>query len=351
MPSEDQYVAAARDAATHWGLDVVSVALLNHSENVVFDVELGSGEHVVLRLHRPGYNTAHELRSEVAWVEALAADGLPVPRPLAGTNGEYYVEVPVGDETRQAGLIEWVDGAAISGLFEEIDQGVVLGHYERIGGLAATIRSHNQAWEPPSNFVRRRWDAEGLMGEDPLWGRFWLVELLSDEQRDIFARARRELYAELSSLSIGPDRFGRIHADLHLGNLMANDDHVTVIDFDDAGYGWFAYELAVALDPVSDEPWFDGGTRCVGSGLSLSPSAWRRRGRPHRYLPGRPLPDDRRLARRPPGATGLRVLRECRERGRGRRQGLPAGLTDQRSSAGSPLRANQSPSRVTRTSS
>ncbi len=31
--------------------------------------------------------------------------------------------------------------------------------------------------------------------------------------------------------------------------------HLRTRYFDDAGYGWFAHELAVALHPVLDEPW------------------------------------------------------------------------------------------------
>ena len=30
---------------------------------------------------------------------------------------------------------------------------------------------------------------------------------------------------------------------------MCSGDELTIIDFDDAGYGWFAHEIAVALHP------------------------------------------------------------------------------------------------------
>ena len=38
---------------------------------------------------------------------------------------------------------------------------------------------------------------------------------------------------------------------------MNNDGALTIIDFDDAGYGWFAHEIAVALHPGVGESWFD----------------------------------------------------------------------------------------------
>ena len=41
-----------------------------------------------------------------------------------------------------------------------------------------------------------------------------------------------------------------IHADLHLDNILSFDDSLTVIDFDDSGFGWHACDLAHALwDP------------------------------------------------------------------------------------------------------
>jgi len=38
-----------------------------------------------------------------------------------------------------------------------------------------------------------------------------------------------------------------IHADLHSHNIMVADGELVVIDFDDAGFGWHQYDLAVAL--------------------------------------------------------------------------------------------------------
>ena len=62
---------------------------------------------------------------------------------------------------------------------------------------------------------------------------------------------------DFTNMSFSPGEFGMIHSDLHLGNLMADGDSLTMIDFDDAGFGWFAHELAVALHPVLEEPWED----------------------------------------------------------------------------------------------
>jgi Ser/Thr protein kinase RdoA (MazF antagonist) len=38
-----------------------------------------------------------------------------------------------------------------------------------------------------------------------------------------------------------------IHADLHLGNVLFRRDEVRVIDFDDCGFGYWLYDMAVSL--------------------------------------------------------------------------------------------------------
>ena len=44
-----------------------------------------------------------------------------------------------------------------------------------------------------------------------------------------------------------PGQTGLIHADLHLGNALFWHDDVRVIDFDDCGFGYWLYDIAVAL--------------------------------------------------------------------------------------------------------
>jgi len=229
--------------------------ILSISENVVCQAALPDGRRVVVRLHRPGYNTLDELRSEVQWVESLAASGVPVSRPVPALDGSHYVPVEVGGEQRFVGVVDWVDGQPLESV-TDLDPDLVIEHYGQIGELAARIRQHSTVWEPPTGFVRRRWDADGLVGDDPLWGRFWEVEGLSGSQLAVFVAARAALHRDLSAQPTGIDRFGLIHADLHLRNLMADGERLTVIDFDDAGFGWYAYELAVALHHALDEPWY-----------------------------------------------------------------------------------------------
>lgn len=264
-PTPQQCIDAATVACSQWGIEPQSVEILNESENIVLDIGLRNGRHRVMRLHRPGYNTIHELRSEVAWVEALAASGVPVPKPMAALDGHFYIAAKVGPQERFVGMIEWIDGAALGGPLDSASSDVAV-HYGRIGELAGRIRTQSAGWSTPDWFVRRRWDADGLVGTDPIWGRFWEADGLEQAQRSLFTQAREQLHDDLSTLSVDPDRFGMIHADLHLGNLMAHAKGLTVIDFDDAGFGWYAHELAVALHATVGTPSYEQARSAMVAG-------------------------------------------------------------------------------------
>jgi Ser/Thr protein kinase RdoA (MazF antagonist) len=49
-----------------------------------------------------------------------------------------------------------------------------------------------------------------------------------------------------------------VHADLRLANLLvdtsADASHITVIDFDDCGFGWFFYDFGTAVSFFEDDP-------------------------------------------------------------------------------------------------
>ena len=96
MPTPEEFVRAAAVVAPAWGLEPIAIEVLSHSENVVCRVTLDDGKRVVMRLHRPGYNSVLELESEVQWVASLAAAGIPVPVALPMLDGGHYCLTKVG---------------------------------------------------------------------------------------------------------------------------------------------------------------------------------------------------------------------------------------------------------------
>ena len=89
--------------------------------------------------------------------------------------------------------------------------------------------------------------AESLKGDEPV---AWLA---TPAQAETLRRARAHLRAALTEHARTGD-FGLIHADVLRENLLVRDGALTLIDFDDSGYGFRLYDLGTALSQNLYEP-------------------------------------------------------------------------------------------------
>ena len=242
----ERFKKLAAEALKSWGLDQgAELELIKHRENAVFKVT-ADGDRYVVRVHRWGYHSDDELRSELQWVEALSRSGIDTPEVVKTRQGAFFTTVGIDavPEPRQVALFRWVNGVPISDLTDKRDE---LTMHRRIGELMAGL--HNQAaeWTPPHGFIRHSWDAEGLLGENPVWGRFWELSHLSDPQREKIHRARGLIRRRLQDFGQDKDRYGLIHCDFLPENLLKDGETVRIIDFDDCGYGWHMFDIVTSL--------------------------------------------------------------------------------------------------------
>jgi Ser/Thr protein kinase RdoA (MazF antagonist) len=249
----EQLITLVRAALTHWDLTDADVALVKYRENVVFRVDGKDKDQppYALRIHRHGYHDDAELNSELQWIRALGEHGIEVPKVIPTRTGELFVRAQVDSvpESRQVDMFEWIEGSDLGETREQLmsDPPALARLYETIGELAARVHQQAVEWQRPAGFVRQAWDIDGLTGEQPVWGRFWELAALSREERALMERARSTVREQLHHYGYPPQRYGLIHADLVLENLLVDGERVRLIDFDDAGDGWHLFELATML--------------------------------------------------------------------------------------------------------
>lgn len=251
--------AAGRDALSQWNMEGATLDLIKHRENAVFRVAK-DGFKAALRLHRHGYHSDDELRSELQWMQALSSAGIKVPNVIPAESGELFINYSADGlpGELQIDLFEWIDGEPLGSIEEGVaDETEVEATYGAIGELAARV--HNQAvtWELPQGFVRHAWDSEGLAGEHPFWGQFWKLESASKSETELLERGRDRVFEDLSRVAKSPGTYSMIHADFVPENVMVDGEDVRLIDFDDAGFGWHLFELATSLYFIHREPYFD----------------------------------------------------------------------------------------------
>ncbi|WP_193748082.1 phosphotransferase enzyme family protein [Leisingera sp. ANG-DT] len=233
--------AAVEQSLVLWGMDGAEKRLIATRENQVYRVD-HAGRAYALRLHRPGYRTDAELWSELQWMNAAAEGGLHVPAPIPSTSGEF---LHVADGI-QVDVLTWLSGAPVGKTGEDLAAADRTGLFYGIGREMARLHAVSDRWTPPAGFSRWSWDREGLLGETPVWGRFWENPSLTKEDRVLFLALRNEADAELQGLE-GKLDYGLIHADLVRENVMADGNKLQLIDFDDSGFGFRLFDLATTL--------------------------------------------------------------------------------------------------------
>lgn len=238
-------------ALPRWNLSSQStISFLSHSENTTFLArDPASGRRLVLRVQRIGYHTSAEIRSELAWIDSLIAeDAVVTPRPVADGEARPLSQIVLNGSPRQIAAFEFLSGK------EPDPSEDLVAWFGKLGAISARLHAHSRRWKRPPDFQRKVWDFDAMLGTRPLWGD-WRAGLgLRDDGLKLLERVADTLKQRLDSYGSTNDRFGLVHADLRLANLLVDGPRLGVIDFDDCGFSWFFYDFAAAVSFMEHEP-------------------------------------------------------------------------------------------------
>jgi len=228
----------ARKALAEYPIRVESVNFINHGENTTFRIEATNGQSYLLRIHRNDYHTKSAIIEEIMWISHLSKKGLSVPTPVTSKNGNLVETIEHNDiqGSRNCSVFKWIHG-------DFIRKSVKPKHMFAVGQLLAEIQ--NNAPKRKTH-IRRYWTAEGLVGSNPKFGSIDTLRGISLKQQRVITTARTLTFKKLKAFEKKyPNRQGLIHADLHFGNIVSAGTNLGAIDFDDCGYGFFAYDLVI----------------------------------------------------------------------------------------------------------
>ena len=244
----------ADKALTAYGLAGAEIRLIQYNENVIYGIfpaqptyQVGSSgfyfpDRLILRIHA----TSDEeiIVSELAWLDAMANEGqLPVPAPVRTLQGDRQIRVvtegiPMG---RVVSMLRWMKG-------RKLEKGLRLTHLQALGCTIARLHDFSANWQPPEGFNRPTWDWNaqlgGTMFDVPMDE---LVDSMPDKYREPFETVSSRVKAAMTDLGVGVGAFGLIHSDLYPENVLFNDGQAFPIDFEDCGYGYWIWDIAVAL--------------------------------------------------------------------------------------------------------
>jgi len=254
-PSDTDWIAGlaglAQAALCLWNVPQGATArLINLSENATYIIEAPTGYRSVLRVHRQGYHSHRAIECELAWMAALDQQGgVETARPIPGRDGMMIQTMDTaGVGARRMVMFEFLDG-------EEPDPSQhLVGPFRQLGAIAARTHLHSMSWAKPDPFERLVWDDEAVFGPAANWGDWRDAPSLDVSAAADIDAAEKLVRARLADYGRQGDRYGLIHADMRLANLLIDGGRTRLIDFDDCGFGWFMYDFAAGISFMEDHP-------------------------------------------------------------------------------------------------
>src|SRR5215472_6801648 len=206
-------------ACSGYGIADCTLHLYPLTENWTYRVDGSLGDPVVLRIYRPGNRSPAEILSELAWMNAIATQSPSlVPGVIRTTGGSEVLEL-----ARDAPLDPCYCVMFSHAPGSEPAEDELTAWFRELGAITARLHRHARAWTRPSWFQRPRWDVSTTLGDRPHWGP-WQRFVTDAEELAQLARLAEVVTARLREIGEGKQRFGLIHADLRLANLLVDGD-------------------------------------------------------------------------------------------------------------------------------
>ncbi len=230
----------------------LDTSLINLSENATYSLQAKGGARWAMRIHREGYHPHAAIASELAWIQDLRANTVvDVPELVAGSDGKFIQTVrhPAMENPRHIVLSHWESGAE-PGISSDLHK-----PFEMLGEATARLHGHARNWQRPAWFARHSWTFDNALGETaPHWGRWRDGIGVDATNAKLFGRTVDLIGKRLAAYGQDEARFGLIHGDLRLANVLLDAGSIKVIDFDDCGFGWYMYDVATTVSFFEHEP-------------------------------------------------------------------------------------------------
>jgi Ser/Thr protein kinase RdoA (MazF antagonist) len=221
------------EARERFEIEKDRIHLLDGFESFMFEFERPNGE-FILRLAHSLRRTLSLIQAEVDWINYLAAGGATVARAVCSRRGRLVEEIEDG----QGGRFLATAFIKARGVPPR-EYGWTTRLFENYGALLGRMHLLSKDYQPGELIERRpQWDDPTNMD---------VMAFIPASKTQVNERFQ-ELMDHLGGLPRDRESYGLIHQDAHGGNLFIDQDGtITLFDFDDCVYSWFANDIAIVL--------------------------------------------------------------------------------------------------------
>ncbi|MGF6355007.1 Ser/Thr protein kinase RdoA (MazF antagonist) [Paenibacillus sp. 4624] len=228
----------ALSAIQQYDIEWDNIQFIQLSDTITYKIETSTDNHYLLRIHSDRLSR-EEIRSELLLLQALnKSKDLKVPEGIPSCDGIYVldIETEIGYRRPYITMMRWIEGEKATGEFTD-------SHAYNMGVLMSRLHEATKDFNPPSDFVRPTWGVETFKRDMAKLERCH-EHFLSEEAWKLYQDAAEKVVSQLTTMRPSEHNYGLIHADLHTGNMVFNDNQPYPIDFGRCGYGYYLYDMA-----------------------------------------------------------------------------------------------------------
>ncbi|WP_017688027.1 phosphotransferase [Paenibacillus sp. PAMC 26794] len=234
----------ALSAIRKYDLEWDNIQFIQLSDTITYKIETSTDNNYLLRIHSDRLSR-EEIRSELLLLQALNnSKDLTVPEGMASCDGTYVldIETEIGYRRPNVTMMRWIEGEKATGDFTD-------SHAYNMGVLMSRLHAAAKDFNPPSDFVRPTWGVESFKREMAKLERYY-ERFLSEEGWKLYQDAAEKVVSQLTTMHPSEHNYGLIHADLHTGNMVFEDNQPYPIDFGRCGYGYYLYDMAGTISEL-----------------------------------------------------------------------------------------------------
>ena len=229
-----------------YGLTLIDIELLQDTDDLVYRLFSSLEKKYSLKIHRKKLKHSDEKISTLCdWLEFASSQvTFNLPIPIRNHQGNFLSQIQIEEIQYTFTLYEWVEGIPIS-------TSMTSENIAKIGSVMACL--HNVSEEYNGR-------GKGMRIYDGHWLEQASKTLISGSQRLNFSQKKRQdlilglqnIRLSMDELGYMPSNFGIIHSDLHFSNILLNDENLSVIDFDDVGFGHYLFDIGTTFNEFAD---------------------------------------------------------------------------------------------------
>ncbi|MBV6622912.1 MAG: phosphotransferase [Rivularia sp. (in: Bacteria)] len=237
----------ARNAIKQYNFKSSKLHLIKHLENTTFRLSTEQGDFLI-RVYCGLQNTVQDIESEAKIIEYLAScNHYEYQKPIYNNSNRFVTIGEAEGISKPVSILSWINSSIIGHQINDISL------FNQLGKLLARIHNKLAEWQKPIDFQRPIFDAENLIGRN---GAFRYAnsgyKYFDRETVSLFESVYQRLIDFEAVAGKETNIYGIIHGDLHLKNVILHQNALIPIDFDDSGYGYYIYDLAVILTNYSE---------------------------------------------------------------------------------------------------